>query len=435
LIPLRLALAALLLVTSGMEARAADGEATAGDYGYPIEDRFEATIVGTPPDLRADLGEEPRWKLFKLDVFPGREISDADYVWYLDKLRYLLMYQDKPAPLAFVIAGTGSAFHGPRMNILTRTLYDAGFHVVALTNPTHLEFIATASEHSVPGRVPNDAADLYRVMKLAWETQLKDRIEVTGFHIAGYSLGGTLAAWVGELDSRERYFDFKRVLLVNPAVNLHNSAEILDGFLADASSEEVKSTWERLLAELAETFRQKEGIEFNEEALLTAFEDNRPDPRDMALLIGVAFRISAQSMIVAADRMTRFGFILPPEAKVKITDNIDAAFLVSARTGLLTYFDQMLVPFYQSLEPGITAEQLVRESGLEPIRDWLASNPRVGLVHNADDLILAEGEIEWLRDVFGDRARIWPRGGHCGNMAYTENVRYVQAFMRGGLGR
>jgi len=428
-------LVALLLLAGTAGARAGDEAATAGEYGYPVEDSFEATILGTPPQLRADLGDDPRWKLFKLDVFPGREISDADYVWYLDKLRYLLMYQDKPAPLAFVIAGTGSAFHGPRMNILTRTLYDAGFHVVALTNPTHLEFIATASEHSVPGRVPNDAADLYRVMKLAWETQLKDRIEVTGFHLAGYSLGGTLAAWIGELDSREKYFDFRRVLLVNPAVNLYNSAAILDGFLAGATSEEVKATWERLLGEMAETFRQKEGVEFNEEALLSAFEDNRPDDRDMALLIGVAFRISAQSMIVAADRMTRFGFILPPEAKVKTTDNVDAAFLVSARTGLLTYFDQMLVPFYQALEPGITAEQLIRESGLEPIRDWLVSDPRVGVVHNVDDLILAEGEIEWLREVFGDRAQIWPRGGHCGNMAYTENVRYVQAFMRGEVPR
>ena len=75
--------------------------------GDPVNDAeqasvtTEATILGTPPALRADLGEDPTWKLFKLDVFPGREISDADYVWYLDKLRYLLMYQDKPAPLAF----------------------------------------------------------------------------------------------------------------------------------------------------------------------------------------------------------------------------------------------------------------------------------------------------------------------------------------------
>jgi hypothetical protein len=406
-------------------------QAGAAEYGYPIEDGYEATIVGTPPALRADLGPSPDWRLFRLDVFPGREISDADYVWYLDKLRYVLMYQEGPAPLVFVIAGTGSAFHGPRMNILTRTLYAAGFHVVALTNPTHMEFIATASEHSVPGLVSSDAKDLYRVMKLAWETQLKDRLEVTGFSLAGYSLGGTLAGWIGEMDSREKYFDFERILMINPAVNLYSSAGILDGFLEKASSEDVKATWERLMGQLADTFRRDEGIEFSEESIIAAFRDNRPDDRDMELLIGVAFRLSAQSMIVAADRMTRFGFIIPPEARVEIGDNVDAAFLVSARTGLLTYFDQMLVPFYQARDPGLSRARAIAEAGLEPIREWLSSDPRVGVVHNADDIILGEGEIAWLEEVLGSRAKIWPRGGHCGNMAYRENVSYVQAFMRG----
>ena len=427
----RLAAALLALACAPSWAAPVDPEA----YGYPYEDRYEATIVGTPPPLRADFGRRPDWRVFRLDVFPGRQISDADYVWYLDDLRYLLMYQDGPAPLAFVIAGTGSAFHGARMNIVCRTLYAAGFHVVALTNPTHMEFIATASEHSVPGLVSEDAKDLYRVMKLAWETQLRDRLEVTGFHLAGYSLGGTLAGWIGEMDSRERYFDFERVLMINPAVNLYRSAAILDGFLEGETSADVKATWERLVAGLARTFREREGIEFSEEALITAFRDDPPPREDMKRLIGVAFRISAQSMIVSADRMTRFGFVIPPEAEVRITDNVDAAFLVSARTGLTTYFDQMLLPFHQGLQPGLTREQAIAEAGLAPIREWLETDRRVGVVHNVDDIILAEGEIEWLEEVFGDRARIWPRGGHCGNLAYRENVEYVQAFMRGAAGR
>ena len=51
-------------------------------------------------------------------------------------------------------------------------------------------------------------------------------------------------------------------------------------------------------------------------------------------------------------------------------------------------------------------------------------------MHNADDIILAPGEIEFFRQVFGNRAKIYPRGGHCGNMAYRDNVTYLVDYFK-----
>ena len=45
------------------------------------------------------------------------------------------------------------------------------------------------------------------------------------------------------------------------------------------------------------------------------------------------------------------------------------------------------------------------------------------LVGTADDVILSRDEVAWLEDVFGDRARIFPTGGHCGSMDQREFVR------------
>ena len=46
-------------------------------------------------------------------------------------------------------------------------------------------------------------------------------------------------------------------------------------------------------------------------------------------------------------------------------------------------------------------------------------------MHNANDLILAPGEIDFFPRVFGTRAKIYPKGGHCGNMDYTDNVAHM----------
>ena len=47
---------------------------------------------------------------------------------------------------------------------------------------------------------------------------------------------------------------------------------------------------------------------------------------------------------------------------------------------------------------------------------------------NRDDMILGEGDIAFLEKTFGERATIYPTGGHCGNLSYRENVETMLEF-------
>ena len=75
--------------------------------------------------------------------------------------------------------------------------------MVSLPNPTHPSFIVTASSDSVPGQLEQDARDLYRVMGMI-AGQLQGEIGITDYYVGGYSLGGTHAAFVSELDAQEK---------------------------------------------------------------------------------------------------------------------------------------------------------------------------------------------------------------------------------------
>jgi hypothetical protein len=35
---------------------------------------------------------------------------------------------------------------------------------------------------------------------------------------------------------------------------------------------------------------------------------------------------------------------------------------------------------------------------------------------NQDDIILGPGDVEFQQNVMGERAKIYPTGGHCGNI-------------------
>jgi hypothetical protein len=62
---------------------------------------------------------------------------------------------------------------------------------------------------------------------------------------------------------------------------------------------------------------------------------------------------------------------------------------------------------------------------LEHIADYLRGADKIEVMHNANDLILAPGEIDFFPRVFGARAKIYPKGGHCGNMDYPDNVAHM----------
>ena len=124
----------------------------------------------------------------------------------------------------------------------------------------------SASTTGVPGRCQDDARDLYRVMRLAYE-RVKDRIEVTAFHLTGYSLGAWHAAFVAKLDAEQKAFDFKKVLLINPPVNLYTSAQRLDAMLVDnipGGNANIGGFLQELINQFAAVCSQSEALNFTQ---------------------------------------------------------------------------------------------------------------------------------------------------------------------------
>ena len=136
-----------------------------------------------------------------LDVIPDRQ--KPPIFFYDEGLRCTFAYQKKKAPLVFLIAGAGASDQASKLMTMMKALYQAGFHVITLPSPTHANFIISASQSRIPGDLTEDAADLYRAMETAWK-QVKGDIEVSSFHLGGYSLGASQAAFVAKLDEERR---------------------------------------------------------------------------------------------------------------------------------------------------------------------------------------------------------------------------------------
>ncbi|MDD2274058.1 MAG: alpha/beta hydrolase [Desulfuromonadaceae bacterium] len=399
-------------------------------YFYPFVNPYEATVMELPQYLESKLPEKVPTREFTLQVFPTREIPDI--FWYEAGLVCTLAYQNHKAPLIFVIAGTGSSHDTPRMKKLQKMLYQAGFHVISLTSPTHMDFVVNASE-GLPGDSIDDAHDLYRVMELAYE-KVRGTIDVSYFALTGYSLGAFNAAFISKRDEEKKIFNFSKVLLINPPVSLYDSVSTLDRLLVEnvpGGMEKFEQWFRKVLAEFFYVTKEMEHAELSGDFLYNAYKRLSPSEENLAALIGLAFRMNSANMIFSADVMNGGGYIVPKNTQLSNSTSLTRYAMVSYSTRFVDYFNEYLFPYCRKREPNLTRQALLERLNLHYIEPYLKGSGKIGLVHNEDDIILMPGDVDYLQSVFGNRARIFPTGGHMGNMFHPAVASFMIDFLTG----
>ncbi|UVE18982.1 serine/threonine protein kinase [Pseudomonas sp. LS44] len=406
----------------------------AASYGYPLTNPFEATIATTPPELRPELpaDDDIDQADYALKLRPEREFELPENFWPVTKLRYRLARQDKPAPLVFIIAGTGAPYSSTLAEYLKKLFYSDGYHVVQLSSPTSYDFMAAASRHATPGISAEDADDLYRVMQ-AVRAQHPD-LPITDFYLTGYSLGALDAAFVSKLDETRRSFNFKRVLLLNPPVNLYTSITNLDRLVQTKVKgiDDTTTFYQLVLNKLTRYFQQKGYIDIND-AMLYDFQQSKQHLSDeqMAMLIGTSFRFSSADIAFTSDLINRRGLITPPNYPINKGTSL-APFLSRAlQCDFDCYIGQQLVPMWRARTDGGSLLQLIDQVSLYALEDYLKSSDKIAVMHNADDVILGPGDLGFLRRSLGERLFVYPHGGHCGNLNYRVNAKDMLEFFRG----
>ena len=398
-------------------------------YSYPIAGSYEATILGTPASLIPKFPAKMHTRQLVLDVIPDRQRPPIFF--YDEGLRCTFAYQKQKAPLVFLIAGAGASDRAPKLLTMMKALYQAGFHVITLPSPSNANFIISASQSSVPGDLTEDAADLYRVMETAWK-QVEGDIEVSSFHLCGYSLGASQAAFVAKLDEERRVFNFRKVLMINPTVSLYSTITRIEEMLKQIPGGPKKQGifFNRMLARFSQYYSYGNFVAINDDFLYAIYTENLFSHEETGGLIGLTFRINLAGMIFSSDVMTNSGYVVPKNRELDSNDSLFDYFLVSTHLSFFDYFNEYFYPYFQKRRPGITKQALIDSQSLTSIEGYLKSSAKFGVMTNENDFILTKAELDYLRQLFGDRAKIYPRGGHLGNLEYKENLAYMVAFFK-----
>ena len=96
------------------------------------------------------------------------------------------------------------------------------------------------------------------------------------------------------------------------------------------------------------------------------------------------------------------------------------------------YNEKIALPLWQKQAGNTDAdlEKFIQGGSLARIVGRLRGNPKVQIIHNADDFLAERKSIEALKEALGDQVMLYPRGGHLGNLWYPENKEYVLKYFQ-----
>ena len=406
---------------------------TAFSYNFPIDDPYSATIIGSASMMTEGVSENIPLKVYGIQIKDKKDIPDV--FWYASKFKFSFSKQkNKKAPLIFVLAGTGSDYSTTRVKFMQRIFHDAGYHTIAISSQMSQQFMISASSNSVPGLLLEDNEDIYKAMKLAYN-KIKDQVEVTDFYIMGYSLGGSNAAVLSYIDEKEKAFNFKRVFMVNPPVNLYDSAVKLDKYLDDytgGKSAGIEKLLNTTLAKIKGGLTS-EYANIGADTIYNIVKGDILSDSEKKAYIGLAFRLASTDLNFISDFITKSHIYTKNPEKVDKYTNMKEYFKAVNFATFEDYVNKIGFPYYKKYNKDLTTEDLKEKASLRVIEDYLRTSPKIAAVTNADELILNEKDFAFLKDVFKDRLIIYPKGGHCGNMFYKENVDVMLKFINEGV--
>ncbi|MGL5354969.1 MAG: serine/threonine protein kinase [Cetobacterium sp.] len=402
------------------------------EYKFPIKNPYVATIVGSSKIMIDGIPEEIPIKEFQISMLKSENIPKN--MWYDKGFKFSLSKQKGEAPLIYVLSGTGAAYNSTRTKNFQKIFYNAGYHVLTVTSVFNSNFILNASNSRVPGVLIQDGLDLYNVMgDMLDKVKVEEKLKISDIYLMGYSMGATHSAVLSYLDSVGKDFNFKRVFMVNPAINLYYSATTLDEMLTKniTNKGEIVTIIDEVMEAVKKNMSPSD-LEITEEGIYSIFEKQQLSNKEMQRLIGLAFNLTAIDLNYVVDQLngtkiyskespTKFQSMYPYFKDINFANFSD-------------YLNKLAYPYYLKILGGdLKFNDIIKYGELRIIKSYLENENKIAVVTNEDDFILSEKDKKFIKDVFKQKSLIYPYGGHCGNMFYETNVNKMLHFLETGV--
>lgn len=389
-------------------------------YRYPYKNPYLATMTVA---IMQGSENPPMSEIKDLRVKVLDHRNDIYLLEGMGTLRYSFYRQNGPAPLIFIIPGlAGSAYSGSA-RFLAEWLAGNGFHVVILPSPFNWNFTLAATASGYPGYTQEDTQDLYSVMQLVLnDVQTRCYAQIGKIGMLGLSDGALYTAYLSKLDSEKKQIGIDAYLLVNPPVDLFETARKIDK-MADTGKAYGTDQKRYLEAYAFGVITEALGNDIGAPDYFADWSKRlQLKDKQSEYLIGKNLHDSIGDAIYVIDLANDAAILTPPINWWHRNNRLEEA----RSYGLMRYAEKFLIPRFSRIgNKTMNLKALDIHNSIRGVKSVLENNQRVFLMHNLDDILVSVEDVSYLEKIFGKRAMIYPHGGHLGNLWYPDNKKHI----------
>ncbi|MNK06304.1 Alpha/beta hydrolase family protein [compost metagenome] len=337
------------------------------------------------------------------------------------KLNFTYKLQSKKdAPLIFVLPGLGGDFRASGALFIAEKLFALGYSTVTLDNPFSWTFSVSGSRSGMPGYMVEDSRDLYQaLLKINQKLKTQRGARPRAYALAGYSLGGLQSLFLKNIDRTEKHFNFSHVLTINPPLDLLHAVNQLDAMYVrgQSLSESRKAyVFTRLLDVGGDVLASKKPFSGAQD-LQNVFDRLHFNDSDLSYIVALSFRLSLKDVIFASQQVKDSGLL-----RNRVSEFYrNARYNEAGNIFFADYMERFVFPRVKAQKDlDYSVSDLNEESSIYQFADLIRNDSGIFFVHSQDDFLLKNGDLAWAKDIFGPRALVFPYGGHCGAMGFTQ---------------
>ncbi|MBK7893048.1 MAG: hypothetical protein IPJ84_19990 [Bdellovibrionales bacterium] len=373
----------------------------------PSDDPYKASLM-----YAFLAGSDANQHREKLSLFPERKSipvlgERTDFTFSFYPLR-------SGAPLVIYIGGLGGHHTDSSFAAFANVAQSRGYNVLAFSSTMNWSFALSASRSGTPGQTMDDAKDLYvAIEKAIRHVKKKYGYQFGQVGISGFSLGALTSAYIAKLDLEEKRIGIDSLLMVNVPVDVGYGMSVLDSLYS--AGESWKGEHKENIGGYAINYylRSIEALAKKRTTLEEVVRNFGLTTDQIKFVIGRQFRSSLRDALVSSQSVQDLGVLKSKFSRFNQNDRQDEAFRFSFRD----YKEKVLLPSWQRRHGANgTVNDMMAHSGLAEVAADIVKLPSVTVIHTEDDFLLRPEDIQFLRDTFGSNLKLYPRGGHGGNL-------------------
>ncbi len=406
--------------------------------------------------VKIQYDEESMWvdvSAWNTDFFNQGSIRSVTVIEDHPDLDYKVWYQDdRNAPLAIIMPGTGGYFTGTDVTRLAEIMYGKGYSAVIIPSAMNWSFMVSAATTPVPGYTPNDADDVRNaIAAIVKDLETNKNRKFPAKLLMGYSMGGLHTAFIGALEKKQPKLNIDRYVSINPPVNLVHAISQIDEFSLAWKKWQRNMVFERgtIAASKFIGVTRKPYAPFDDTGIDDPVEESTPvsapqsdassnggkeqkkevakdkkkdDPNlpftntEAQVLIGYSFKIILNEMVLTTVRTH-------PELKpAKLTcswGNRTDFYREINDLSFMDYVKTYVIKYYSDKEKRpVSLAELNDKSSLPAIAEYLREDKEIFVIHTSNDFLENDQERLWLQSTMGDRCTYYSAGGHIGDLYF-----------------